>query len=189
MKKRIIVAITGASGAVYAKRLVEVLAVMDDVEVFLVASKMGKEVLQHETGTGFQELAAKADHVYREDQLDAAIASGSFHTDGMIVVPCSMKTMAAISHGISANLITRAADVTLKEGRRLVIVPRETPLSLIHVENMRNLILAGATVLPAMPGFYHKPDRLEQLVDQLVGKMLTSLGFKQHLFPAWGEWE
>lgn len=182
---RLIVAITGASGVIYGKRLLEVLQERK-AETHLIISKAAENVVEHELGTTarreFEELAS---NVYDVNDLNAPIVSGSFKTDGMIVIPCSMKTLAGIAHGYSENLILRAADVTLKEKRKLILVPRETPLSMIHLGNMLDLASQGVSVLPAMPAYYHKPEKIEDLVDFVVGKALDLLGIEHELFKRW----
>ncbi len=181
---RLIVAITGASGVIYGKRLLEALR-EEKVETYLVVSKVAESVIEHELKTTKSELDKLAVHVCDVNDLSAPIVSGSFRTDGMIVIPCSMKTLAGIAHGYSDNLILRAADVTLKEKRKLILVPRETPLSVVHLRNMLDLTSQGVFILPAMPAFYHKPDKIEDLVDFVVGKALDILGIEHKLFKRW----
>ena len=179
---KVVVAITGASGVVYGLRLVEVLNELG-IETHCVVSKIAKRLIEHEVG-GY-DLSGVV--VYSEDELEAPPSSGSALFDAMVVIPCSMKTLAAIANGMASNLITRSADVMIKEGRRLILVPRETPLSPIHLENMLRLSRAGVTILPAMPAFYQKPKGLEDMVDFIVGKTLDSLGVKNDLYQRWGE--
>ena len=181
---RLIVAITGASGVVYGKRLLEVLRGRG-VETHLVISKAAERVIEHELEITGEDLERLADHAYDVDDLTAPLASGSFKTDGMIVAPCSMKTLAGIAHGYSDNLVLRAADVTLKEGRKLILVPRETPLGVIHLQNMLELARQGVVMVPAMPAYYHKPKNIEGLVDYVVGKVLDCLGIDHTLFERW----
>ena len=181
---RLIVAITGASGVIYGKRFLEALK-EKNVETHLIISKAGEKMLQYELGVARKDLERLASHVYDEDLLTAPIASGSFITDGMAIIPCSMKTVAGIAHGYSENLILRAADVTLKEKRKLIIVPRETPLNAIHLRNLLELAMQGVAVIPAMPAFYHKPEKIEDLVDFIVGKVLDTLGIEHNLFKRW----
>ena len=183
---RLVVAITGASGAIYGKCLLDVLH-NKRVETHLVISKAAEKVIEHELETTKRSLEKLADHVYDVDDLTAPILSGSFKTDGMIIIPCSMKTVAGIAHGYSDNLILRAADVTLKEGRKLILVPRETPLNVIHLRNMLELAKQGVTIIPAMPAFYHKPKKIDSLVDYVVGKVLDRLGIEHKLFMRWME--
>ncbi|MFQ6081581.1 MAG: UbiX family flavin prenyltransferase [Candidatus Bathyarchaeia archaeon] len=181
---RLIVAITGASGVVYGKRLLEVLRGRG-VETHLVVSKAAERVIEHELEITREDLEKLADHAYDVDDLTAPLVSGSFKTDGMIVTPCSMKTLAGIAHGYSENLVLRAADVTLKERRRLVLVPRETPLSVVHLQNMLELARQGVIMVPAMPAYYHKPKNIDGLVDYVVGKVLDCLGIDHALFGRW----
>lgn len=180
---RLIVAITGASGIIYGKRFLEE-AKKRKFEVHLVVSDAAEKVARSELGdVDWSMLATK---VYAPDDLTAPIASGSFRVDAMVIVPATMKTLGALSSGYCDDLISRAADVQLKEGRRLLIVPRETPLHAIHLENMAKLSRMGVTVLPAMPGFYHGPKTVDDLVDFIVGKMLDQLGVEHDLFRRWG---
>ncbi len=183
-KRRIIVGVTGASGAIYAYRLVQVLA-QCGIEVHFVASKAGWEVLEYECGVKREDLTKLVQVIYDVNRIDSAIASGSFPCDSMVVVPCSMKTLGCLAGGIAGNLLTRAADVTLKEGRNLILVTRETPVHAIHLENMLKLSHAGARILPACPGFYHRPKSIEQLVDMLVGKICDALHVENNLFERW----
>jgi flavin prenyltransferase len=180
---RLIVAITGASGIIYGKRFLEV-AKEKGLEVHLVVSNAAEKVAKHELGNvNWPILASK---VYSPQDLAAPIASGSFKMDAMVIVPASMKTIGALASGFCDDLVSRAADVQLKQGRRLIIVPRETPLHAIHLENMAKLSRMGVTVLPAMPGFYHKPEKISDMVDFIVGKMFDQLGLEHVLFRRWG---
>lgn len=156
-----------------------------NIETHLIVSRMGEHVAAHECGLTLKELQAMATRSYDITDLGAAVSSGSFKTDGMVVIPCSMNTLAAIASGVSANLIQRAADVTLKERRRLVLVPREMPLSAIHLENMLKLARLGVTIMPASPGFYHKPQTIADLVNIMVGRTLDQLGIEANLFDRW----
>ncbi|UCB61248.1 MAG: UbiX family flavin prenyltransferase [Candidatus Bathyarchaeota archaeon] len=183
---RLIVAITGASGVVYGERLLRVMQ-KKRVETHLIISKAAEEVIDHELKIKREELERLASHVYRADDLTAPIISGSFQTDGMIIIPCSMKTLAGITHGYSDNVILRAADVTLKEKRKLVLVPRETPLNMVHLRNMLDLASQGVRILPAMPAYYHEPGKIEDLVDFIVGKALDLLGIEHELFQRWSD--
>ncbi len=189
--KKYIIAMTGASGSIYFKRLSEVLSAKSELQLHLIATDNGKAVMAHELGIDYngwaKELADGNENIRLEavDNLFGAIASGSYGTDGMVVAPCSMGTLAEISHGISKNLLTRAADVAIKEKKPLIIVPRETPLSAIHLENMLKLANLGVTILPAMPGFYHEPATMEELVDFIVGKILDQLGVDNNLYEKW----
>lgn len=181
---RLIVAVTGASGAIYAKRLLEVLQAKN-IETHLTVSRAAEKVVAHELETGKSELEKLATCAYSVDDLGAPILSGSFKTDGMIIIPCSMKTLAGISHGYSDNLVLRAADVALKEKRKLVLVVRETPLSTIHLRNMLDLAKQGVIILPAMPAYYHKPKTIDALADYIVGKALDVLEIEHDLFRRW----
>lgn len=180
----IIVAITGATGAIYGVRLLEFLNRLG-IETHLVVSRWAVETLRLETACSLADLAQLATGVYDNDDLGAVIASGSFPTAGMVIAPCSMKTLAAVSCGLSSNLIQRAADVTLKEGRRLILVPRETPLSPIHLENMLRLSRCGAVMMPPMPAFYHTPAGIEDLVNHHVGRILDRLQIAHDFIRRW----
>lgn len=170
--KRLIIAITGASGAIYGVRLLRLLKDIDGVEAHLVVSEAGELTLEHELGMGTGELALLADHSYDVNEVGAAIASGSFKNMGMIVAPCSMKTLSAIAHGYCDNLITRAADVVLKERRRLVLMTRETPLNLVHIRNMETVTEMGGIIYPPLPAFYCHPVSIDEMVDQTVRRVL-----------------
>ena len=183
-KRRSIVGVSGASGAIYAYRLIQVLA-DSGIEVHFVASKAGLEVLEYECGLTMVQLTQMVHKIYDVNQIDSAIASGSFPCESMVIVPCSMKTLGSLANGIAGNLLTRAADVTLKEGRKLVLVTRETPVHAIHLENMLKLSHAGARIVPACPGFYHRPQTIEELVDMLVGKICDTLNVDNDLFERW----
>lgn len=180
-----VVAVTGASGAIYARRLLEELKRSGHSTVLLVSDE-AKRVIQHEGEDigRFTELATKT---FSEHDIDSPTSSGSAKTAAMIVVPCSMKTVSCIAHGFSHNAITRAADVTLKEHRPLILVPRETPLSTIHLRNLIRVAQAGAIVLPAMPSFYTKPRSVDDMVNFIVGRILDVLNVPHSLFKAWGE--
>lgn len=182
---RLIVGVSGASGAALAVRLLEALA-ETELEVHLVATAAGRAVLEHETGRSVDELAGLVAAVHAPDDLFAPIASGSFRVRGMVVVPCSMKTLAGVAAGLADNLLLRAADVCLKERRRLVLVAREAPLSLIHLENMRTVTLAGAVVLPPVLTMYTRPTTIEELVDQITGKVLDLLDVDCEVRRRWG---
>lgn len=192
------VAVTGASGAIYAVRLLKACLELG-VDVDLVASAYGQRLLIEECGLNLKtdplhewldRTYGRADRpggvrLHREQDLGSEIASGSARWDAMIVIPCSMKTLSGIAHGAASNLIERCADVTLKERRTLVIVPRETPLNLIHLENLRAAALAGAAIVPAMPAFYYGPKSFEDLADFVAGRVLALLGIEHHLFTPW----
>ena len=183
-KRRIVVGVTGASGAIYAYRLVQTLA-NSGIEVHFVASKAGWEVLKYECNVMRDDLTKLVSVIYDVNHIGSAIASGSFPCEAMVVVPCSMKTLGMLAGGIADNLLTRSADVTLKEGRKLILVPRETPMHAIHLENMLKLAHAGAKIIPACPGFYHRPSSIDELVDMLVGKICDSLDVENNLFERW----
>jgi len=178
---RLIVAITGASGAVYGKRLLEVLK-QKKIETHLIISTAAEKIMEHELGLSKKDLEKLANHTYDINDLTTPLMSGSFKTDGMAIIPCSMKTLAGIAHGFADNLILRAADVTLKEKRRLVVVPRETPLNVVHMRNMLTLAKLGVSVVPAMPAFYHKPKSIDDLVDFVVGRVLDCFDVEHKLF-------
>jgi 4-hydroxy-3-polyprenylbenzoate decarboxylase len=173
--KRIVVGITGASGAVYGVRLLERFRELD-VETHLVASKWARVTIEHETDFSFAEVKELADVVHSENDQAAAISSGSFITHGMVIAPCSTKTLAAIANGFAYNLVCRAADVILKERRKLVLVVRETPLHAIHLRNMLTLTELGAVVAPPVPGFYSVPKTIDDIVDQTILRVLDQLG-------------
>ncbi len=178
---RILVTITGASGIAYGTRLVEVLRkIKPKMNISVVVSKGAKKVAGIE---GEDKKLPKSD--YNENDLAAPFASGSHKIDAMVICPCSLKTLGEIANGVGSNLIARAAEVMLKERRKLVLVVRETPLSYIAIKNMRIVTLAGAIVLPACPGFYHKPETINNLVDFVVGKILDQLGMEHKLFKRW----
>jgi len=193
--KKIIVAITGASGAQYAIRLLQALA-DEGCRVYLTISEAGAMVLKHEMGIDIdlRNFSATAltcrttpqiSYHHCED-ISAPIASGTFKIDGMVIIPCSMSTLAGVAAGLGSNLILRAADVTLKENRKLILVPRETPLGTIALENMLRASRAGACILPAMPAFYHGAGKVGDMVDFVVGKVLDQFGVEHSLFPRWG---
>jgi flavin prenyltransferase len=182
--RKFVIGITGASGVIYGIRLLEVLK-KSKIESHLVLTPAAKITIAAETDYTTQAVEKLASKAYRYNDIAATISSGSFKTDGMIVIPCSMHALGALASGVADNLLLRAAEVTLKERRILVLVPRETPLSLIHIQNMERLARAGACILPAMPGFYEKPQSVSQIVDHLVGKVLDIVGIEHHLFKRW----
>ncbi|MFH1799871.1 MAG: flavin prenyltransferase UbiX [Candidatus Omnitrophota bacterium] len=183
--KPYIVAITGASGVIYGVRFVQVLA-EQSVSVELVLSDTAKIVAREEMGIDLAEtVSQKFIHLHDFKDFTAPIASGSYPTEGMVVIPCSMGTLGAIASGLSQNLIHRAADCTIKEGRKLVLVPRETPLSAIHLENMLKLSRLGVRIVPAMPAFYSGQQSIREIVDFMVGKVLDQMGISHTLFPRW----
>jgi len=178
---RLVVAVTGASGVIYGRRLLEVLR-EKNVETHLIVSRSAEKVAEHELGISKKDLEKLATHFYDVDDLTAPLMSGSFKTDGMVIIPCSMKTLAGIVHGFTDNLILRAADVALKEKRPLVVVPRETPLSLVHLRNMLEAAKIGVFMVPAMPAFYHRPRKIDDLVNFIVGRVLNCVGIEHRLF-------
>lgn len=182
---RLVVAITGASGVVYGIRMLEVLKKMK-VETHLIMSEWGAKNVKIETAKTAEYVRSLATKCYEDDNLAAPMSSGSFKTGGMAVVPCSMKTLASIANGFDDSLVSRAAGVCLKEQRKLVLVPRETPLSKIHLDNMSKLADVGAVILPAMPGFYHRPKTMDDLIDHVVGKVLDQFDIDHGLFRRWG---
>lgn len=181
---RILVCISGASGSIYGIRLIEELK-RAGVEVHIIISENAKKIIEQETNYKLKDIISKADYYYENDNLLAPPASGSFKLDAIVVCPCSMKTLSSIANGYSDSLISRSASCALKEGRKLILVPRETPLDLAAIRNMENAKLAGAVILPAMPAFYSKPKKLEDLVDFIVGKILDQLNVEHSLFKRW----
>lgn len=171
-KRRLVVAVTGATGAIYAVRMLQVLRDVRDVETHLVVSPPGVLNIKYELQLTRQDVHALADKVYSFRDVGATLSSGGFDTAGMVVVPCSMRTLAAVAHGFSDNLITRAADVTLKERRRLVMMVRETPLNLAHLRNMTAVTEMGGVIFPPLPAFYHHPKTLDDMVDHTVARVL-----------------
>lgn len=181
---KIVVGITGASGSIYALRLIEVLRQAGH-EIHAVVTDSGWQVLAYECHVSREELRQRVDVLYDNRDIGAAIASGSFRVQAMVVLPCSMHTAGCLANGITDNLLTRAADVALKEGRPLLLVPRETPMHAIHLENLLKLAKTGARIIPACPGFYHRPERIDDLVDMMVGKICDQLGVETELFTRW----
>lgn len=177
---RVVVGVTGASGAVYAKRLLEELS--SRAEVHLIVSRTGRQLVDYELG---EDIGSLASRVFSDEDLSAPPASGSAGYDAMVIVPCSMKTLASIAHGVSDTLIARAADVILKQEKKLILVPRETPFNLVHLRNLLLAKEAGASILPASPGFYHKPKTIDDLTGFIVGKILELLGFEHTLYKKW----
>ena len=183
--RRFVVAITGATGAVYGLRLLQVLSATAGVETHLVVSDAAALTLQQETGLARREVEALAHVVHKNREIGAAIASGSFQSEGMVIAPCSMKTLAACAHALSDNLIARAADVMLKERRKLVLMVRETPFNLAHLRNMTAITEMGGIVFPPLPSFYHKPASIEEMVDHTVARVVDLLGVEHSLAPRW----
>jgi flavin prenyltransferase len=185
-KSRIIVGISGASGAIYAVRLLEILH-ESEFEVHLVMSKPGERTIAEETDKKSAYLRGLADVVHNPSDVGASIASGSFRTIGMVVVPCSIRTVSAIAYGMTDNLLTRAADVALKERRKLILLARETPLHAGHLKAMLLATVAGAVIMPPVPAFYPRPDTIEAVVDHTVGRILDLLGIENALVRRWRE--
>ena len=185
VSRRIVVALSGASGAIYGVRALEVLRATAGIEVHAIVSAGARATIAYETDRSVDAVQALADYSYAENDLAAALASGTFLTSGMLVAPCSIRTMSAIAHSLNDNLIVRAADVHLKERRPLVLMVRETPLHAGHLRSMQELALRGATILPPVPGFYIRPKTIMDLVDHSVGKALDQLGIEHELFPRW----
>jgi flavin prenyltransferase len=183
---KLIVGITGGSGVIYGIRLLQTLSELK-VECHLIVSEWGEKTIKIETNFSIQYIKSLATVSYDSHNMAAAISSGSFISNGMIIVPCSMKTLSSIANGYDDNLISRAADVCLKETRKLVVVPRETPLSRIHLINMLRLNKAGAVILPAMPGFYHKPESIDDLLNHIVGKILDQFNIHHSVFRRWAQ--
>ena len=185
--KKVIVGLSGASGVIYGVRLLEVLRNVEDVETHLVASSAAAVTLALETDYTMDEVAALADVSYRFKDIAAPISSGSFKTYGMVVVPCSMKTLAGITYSFSENLLLRAADVVLKDRRRLILVPRETPLHLGHLRMMVQVTEMGAVVAPPLPAFYHMPQTIDDIINQTVNRILDlmQIELEEDLFKRW----
>lgn len=188
--KKMVIGITGASGSIYAVRLIEEL-LQRGIHLHIICTDNGRKVMKYETSLDIaewvQELAKKYAHIKLDDinDLFSTVASGSSRFDAAVILPCSMATLAEISSGLAKNLLGRAADVALKENRQLIIVPRETPLNAIHLENMLKLSRLGVAILPAMPGFYHQPQTMDDLVNFVVGKVLDYLAIDNQLFRKW----
>jgi 4-hydroxy-3-polyprenylbenzoate decarboxylase len=183
--RRLIVALTGATGAVYGVRLLQHLASTPGIETHLIVSDAAVLTLHQETGMQRRDLEALAHVVHKNRDIGAAIASGSFQSDGMVIAPCSMKTLASVALGMSDNLIARAADVVLKERRRLVLMVRETPFNLAHLRNMTSVTEMGGIVFPPLPSFYHKPASIEEMVDHTVSRVIDLFGIAHAIAPRW----
>jgi 4-hydroxy-3-polyprenylbenzoate decarboxylase len=181
--RRIVVGITGASGSAIGIRVLQLMRDLD-VETHLIVSAWGRRTLEHETDIPFAQVLALADYTYRPNDQGARISSGSFLTDGMIIAPCSMKTLASIAHGVGSGLVSRAADVTLKERRRLVLVPRESPLHEIHLNNMLTLSHMGASIANPVPAFYNRPTSVQEVIDQIAARALDQFGLHTSV-PRW----
>lgn len=183
--RRIVVAISGASGAIYGIRALETIRQDRSIELHVIVSSGAKATIAYETDRSLADVVGLADVVHDEKDLAASLASGTFRTDGMLVAPCSIRTLASIANALNDNLIVRAADVHLKERRTLVLMVRETPLNATHLRLMQEATLAGAVILPPVPGFYQRPKTLMDLVDHSVGKALDLLGVEHQLFRRW----
>ncbi len=183
--RRVVVGITGATGSIYGIRLLERLRAAGGLELHLVISQPGKRTLVEETGRSVREVEALADVVHDDRDVGASIASGSFRTLGMVIAPCSVKTWSCLAHGVTDSLVARAGDVTLKEGRPLILLARETPLHALHLRSLLALAEAGAVILPPVPAFYNRPQTIDALVDHTVARVLDRLGIAQDLVPEW----
>jgi 4-hydroxy-3-polyprenylbenzoate decarboxylase len=184
--RRLVVAITGATGAVYGVRLLQQLGATPGIETHLVVSDAASLTLHQELGMQKRDVEALAHVVHRNRDVGASIASGSFQSDGMVIAPCSMKTLASVAHGLSDNLVARAADVVLKERRRLVLMVRETPFNLAHLRNMTAVTEMGGIVFPPLPSFYHRPATIDEMVDHTVARVIDLFGIEHALAPRWG---
>lgn len=188
MPERLIVGISGATGAIYGVRMLELLEPLEDLETHLVISNAAGITIAYETDLSLADVEKLADHAYRIGDIAATLSSGSFKTAGMVVIPCSMKTLSGIANSYSDNLLTRAADVVLKERRKLVLVVRETPFHLGHLRLMERVTEMGGVIAPPMPAFYHRPETLDDIVNQTVNRVCDLLGIElpKDLFQRWG---
>jgi polyprenyl P-hydroxybenzoate/phenylacrylic acid decarboxylase-like protein len=185
VSRRVIVGVSGSSGPQLGLAVLRALRATADVETHLVVSRGARRTIDAEMGMSWKEFAAEADVIHHPEDLAAPISSGSFRTAGMVVVPCSMRTLAAVATGNTTDLLTRAADVCLKERRRLVLVTRETPLNLVHIRNMETVTLAGGVIMPPVPAFYHRPSTIDDLLAHTAGKVLDQFGIDHRLFRRW----
>jgi flavin prenyltransferase len=185
--KRLIIGISGATGAIYGVRILDILSKIEDVETHLILTKAGKMTIQVETPYSAKDVEAMADVVHDVNNVGASISSGSFRTEGMLIAPCSMKSMGGIAHSLGADLLVRAADVVLKERKKLVLVVRETPLHLGHLEAMVSLTRMGAIIFPPVPAFYHRPKTLEEVINQTCTRILDQFEIDVSLFHRWDE--
>ncbi|MHA1594836.1 MAG: UbiX family flavin prenyltransferase [Candidatus Baldrarchaeia archaeon] len=183
---RVVVAMTGCSGIIYGVRLLETLKQVDGIITYLIISDTAKKILKLETQYSLEDLRKISYAIFSEDDMMAPLASSSFNIDAMVIVPCSLKTLSALAYGLSQNLIVRCADNVLRTRKKLVLVPRETPLSDIHLINMLKLFRRGAIILPAMPAFYHNPRTIADLIDFVVGKILDALNIRLNVYTKWG---
>ena len=186
-KRRLIIGVSGATGAIYGVRMLEILSKIEDIETHLVLSKAGKMTIQVETPYSVKDVEAMADVVHDINNVGASISSGSFRTQGMVIAPCSMKSMGAIAHSLGGDLLVRAADVVLKERKNLVLVVRETPLHLGHLEAMASLARMGAVIFPPVPAFYHRPKTLDDIINQTVTRILDQFDIDVSLFHRWDD--
>ncbi len=186
-KRKLIVGVSGATGAIYGVRMLEILSKIDDVETHLVLTKAGKMTIQVETPYSVKDVEAMADVVHDINNVGASISSGSFRTAGMVIAPCSMKSMSGIAHSLGGDLLVRAADVVLKERKKLVLVARETPLHLGHLEAMVALTRMGAIIFPPVPAFYHRPKTLDDVINQTVTRILDQFDIDVKLFHRWDD--
>ena len=182
---KIIVGMNGTSGVIYGIRLLQVLSEIKDIETHLVISRACEKTIEIETDLEVEEIKAYATHIHPIDDIAASLASGSFLRDGMIVAPCSMKTLSALANAYSDNLLTRAADVTLKERNRLVLLVRETPLHLGHLRNMVRVTEMGGIIMPPVPAFYHQPQTIQDIIDHTIGKALDLFHIQHNLYRRW----
>lgn len=181
----IIVGITGATGVIYGIRLVEVLSSIKDVETHLIVSEAGETNIKYEADWKIEDVRALANFSYDISDIGARLASGSFKRDAMIIAPCTIKTMSALANSYTENLLIRAADVTLKERKKLILIVRETPLHIGHIRNMERLTEMGAIIMPPVPAFYHRPETIQDIIDHTAGKTLDILGIEHDLFKRW----
>ncbi len=181
----LIIGITGATGVIYGIRLLEVLSTKKDIETHLIISEAGEINIKYETTWKIKDIKALADFSYDIKDFGARLASGSFKNDGMIVAPCTIKTMSALANSYTENLLIRAGDVTLKERRRLVLVVRETPLHIGHIRSMERLSEMGAIIMPPVPSFYHRPKTIQDIIDHTIGKILDTFDIEHNLFQRW----
>jgi flavin prenyltransferase len=186
-KKRLIIGVSGATGAIYGVRLLEILAKIEGIETHLVLTRAGKMTIQVETPYSVKDVEALADVVHDVNNVGASISSGSFRTEGMVIAPCSMKSMGGIAHSLGGDLLVRAADVVLKERKKLVLVVRETPLHLGHLEAMVSLTRMGAVIFPPVPAFYHRPKTLDEVINQSVTRILDQFNIDVGLFQRWDD--
>jgi len=186
-KRRLIVGLSGATGAIYGVRMLEILSRIEDIETHLILTRAGKMTIQVETPYAVKDVEAMADMVHDVNNVGASISSGSFRTEGMVIAPCSMKSMGGIAHSLGGDLLVRAADVVLKERKKLVLVVRETPLHLGHLEAMVSLTRMGAVIFPPVPAFHHRPKTLDEVINQTVTRILDQFDIDVSLFHRWDD--